>query len=282
MRASTSASRQRPASARARASARPCSRPASTASSPPTPGAAASRSSMRASSGNGGGSSPSDGRVGRQRVAVLGPADAAPRLALDREQADVAHALEVGPHGVDVQVRASRRCRRWPAGAATGPARGRSRSGCCRPAPSGRRVAGAGRHRHRSPRDYTASPVKCGPCHDRRPPPPTRRLMGLLRGVIDPELGSDIVELGMAEVARCRRRRPGHRSPSPSPRPAARCGRRSRRTSAPASASLPGVTEVKHRLDRADPGREGRGHGQGPLERHRARRATPRSAPPPR
>jgi hypothetical protein len=44
------------------------------------------------------------GRVGGQRVAVLGTADRAPGVGLDVEQADVAHALEVGPDGVGVQV----------------------------------------------------------------------------------------------------------------------------------------------------------------------------------
>ena len=58
------------------------------------------------------------GAVGRQRVAVLRPAGATPRVALDRQQADLAHALEVGPHRVRVQVEAlgdvggrQRRCR---------------------------------------------------------------------------------------------------------------------------------------------------------------------------
>ena len=32
-------------------------------------------------------------------------------------------------------------------------------------------------------------------------PPEAEHIMGLLRGVIDPELGSDIVELGMAKGA---------------------------------------------------------------------------------
>src|SRR5947207_1825479 len=47
-----------------------------------------------------------------------------------------------------------------------------------------------------NPRPYT------GTVSDLRPIPPTPDdVMGLLRGVIDPELGSDIVSLGMAKGA---------------------------------------------------------------------------------
>ncbi len=42
-------------------------------------------------------------RIGRDREPVLGPADAAPALGLDDEQSDVAHALQVGAHGVGVE-----------------------------------------------------------------------------------------------------------------------------------------------------------------------------------
>ena len=93
------------------------------------------RSSSRASEREGGGSRPSEGASGAMDVAVLGPAHAAPGVGCDLEQADVAHALEVGPHGVGVQVEGlghlGGRQRAWP----IGPARGRWRSGCCRRAP---------------------------------------------------------------------------------------------------------------------------------------------------
>jgi ATP-binding protein involved in chromosome partitioning len=58
--------------------------------------------------------------------------------------------------------------------------------------------------------DYTANPGKIGAMPDRSrsdatptgvTPPSPDEVMGLLRGVIDPELGSDIVELGMAKGA---------------------------------------------------------------------------------
>ena len=35
---------------------------------------------------------------------MLGPADGAAGLGVDAEEADVTHALEVGPHGVDVEL----------------------------------------------------------------------------------------------------------------------------------------------------------------------------------
>ena len=74
-------------------------------------------------------------RARRRRAssgAAAGPTP--PRASLlDVEQADVTHALEVRPHGVQVQVEHARRSRPWPAAAATGPARGRWRTGCCRP-----------------------------------------------------------------------------------------------------------------------------------------------------
>ena len=41
--------------------------------------------------------------VGRQRVAVLRPADVAPTADLDVDEADVTHAFEVGPHRVGVE-----------------------------------------------------------------------------------------------------------------------------------------------------------------------------------
>ena len=56
------------------ASASPCSRPASAASSAPRPAAPAICSSMRASTGNGGRLEAERRGVGGQRVAVLGPA----------------------------------------------------------------------------------------------------------------------------------------------------------------------------------------------------------------
>src|SRR4051812_8603729 len=50
-----------------------------------------------------------------------------------------------------------------------------------------------------TPQDYTGWPGRIRGVTDA--PPTPEDLMGLLRGVIDPELGSDIVELGMVRAA---------------------------------------------------------------------------------
>ena len=96
--------------------------------------------------------------------------------------------------------RATRRCRRWRAASASAPARGRSRSGCCRRAPSAGRGGGS---RRRRPQDEITRrrPVKSRPCPATIAPPTVEELEGLLRGVIDPELGGNIVDLGMATGA---------------------------------------------------------------------------------
>ena len=59
---------------------------------------------MRASIGNGRRLQAERRRVGGQGVEVLRPADTRADLGGDVEQADVAHALQVGPHGVRVQA----------------------------------------------------------------------------------------------------------------------------------------------------------------------------------
>ena len=59
---------------------------------------------MRASIGIVGGSSPSDGRVGCQRVAVLRPPDLTAGVGGDLEQPDLAHPVEVRAHGVRVEA----------------------------------------------------------------------------------------------------------------------------------------------------------------------------------
>jgi hypothetical protein len=66
--------------------------------------APARRSSMRAIVGIRRRLEPERRGVGGQGVEVLGPADPAAGLAAHLEQPDLAHALEVGAHGVDVQV----------------------------------------------------------------------------------------------------------------------------------------------------------------------------------
>ena len=99
-------------------------------------------------------------RRGRRRRASSGAGAGrrVPRvLGVDVEQADVAHALEVGPHGVDVQVEGVGDVRRRQRQRASGPARGRWRSGCCRRGPSARRGAASGRQA-RSRADRACSP----------------------------------------------------------------------------------------------------------------------------
>ena len=78
---------------------------------------------------------------------------------------------------------------------------------------------------------------------------------------------------------RGRRRRRGRPSPSPSPPPAARCGRRSSSDVRARVGSLPGVTTVQLDWTEMTAEREGRGHGQGPLERRASAPRTPRSPP---
>src|SRR5207244_1914502 len=83
-----------------------------------------------------------------------------------------------------------RRCRRWTAAPAPAPAPGRWRSGCYRPGPS----AQPGEPHPRS----GILPAHTGKIQGVSAPT-TDELMGTLRGVIDPELGASIVELGMVQ-----------------------------------------------------------------------------------
>ena len=95
-----SASAQVPAGAGARPRRRPARGRPRRRRPPGRRRVAARRSSIRASTGNAGGSKPERRRVGGERVAVLRPADRALGVGDDLEQADLAHALEVGAHGV--------------------------------------------------------------------------------------------------------------------------------------------------------------------------------------
>ena len=116
-------------------------------------------------------------------------------------------------------------------------------------------------------------PVKCPPCPSSPTPLPSPEdLIALLRGVVDPELGSDIVDLGMVRSATadesgdvvvtialttsgCPLRAQIQRDIR------ARIG------------SGPGCHRCPHRVDRDDPGAEVVGHGQGALQRQPARAA---------
>ena len=142
------------------------------------------------------------------------------------------------------------------------------------------------RGRHAAP-DYTADPGKMPSC-------PIDRSRRSRTGRRDPVPTPDDVHRAAPRRhrsrARQRHRRARHgqgrhrspttarsRSPSPSPPPAARCGPRSR-----SDVRGPGRVAARRdqgqaRLDRADRRREGRGHGQGPLERpgRRARHRDP-------
>ena len=210
--------------------------------------------------------------VGGQRVAGAAGGRRPPRASVrDLEQPDLAHPLEVGPHGVRVQAERLGDLGGGQRRAATGPARGRWRSGCCRPAPSARRGGATASVDRPQRRDYTAPTGRMRRARDDRARRRPTTSSALLRGVIDPELGSDIVDLGMVPAVDGRRRRRRRASPSSSPSPAARCGPRSRRTSRPASATTPACASVTHRLGRDDARGAHRGDAQGPLERPRAR-----------
>ncbi len=94
--------------------------------------------------------------VGRQRVAVLRPArrPSGPRW---RRRAGRRRACARGGAApCSGAGRATRRCRPWRAGRASGPARGRWRTGCCRPAPSGQVEA-------RHPATSNARPARSSP-----------------------------------------------------------------------------------------------------------------------
>ena len=149
--------------------------------------------------------------------------------------------------------RATRRCRRWPAGGASGPARGRWRSGCCRPAPSGRRGGASARPQVEFTRP---DPGKITVVTRRAPPTPD--------DVMRPAPGRD------RPGARRQHRRARHGAPAPtvgdptatstssassSPSAAARCGPRSRRTSRPASPRTRACASVHDRLGRDDAAR---------------------------
>ena len=110
-------------------------------------------------------------------------------------------------------------------------------------------------------RPHDAYPDRRG--HDVSPTPDY--VMGLMRGVIDPELGSDIVELGMAKVPPSPTT-DGSVSRSTSPRAAAPW--RPDPKGHPRSTDLVARGHPGHdRLGRAHPGRTVRGDGQGPLQR---------------
>ena len=138
--------------------------------------------------------------------------------------------------------RATRRCRRWRAAWATAPAPGRWRSGCCRRGPS---AGPGGESRRRRPQDEITRrrPVKCGCArHDGATDgrgveraAPRRDRSRARRQHRRPRDGD-----------RRRRSRPTATSPSASSSrsPAARCGRRSRRTSRPASPPTPACGRV--------------------------------------
>ena len=97
-----------------------------------------------------------------QRVEVLRSADRGADLGRDLQQADLPHALEVGPHGVGVQAERVGDVGRGQRRRRPRPARGRWRSGCCRRAPSADRD-GVCRRRHRPLDEITRPrPVKCG------------------------------------------------------------------------------------------------------------------------
>ena len=197
------ASRRRLGPARGRPRRRPRRR-----RRPPRPGARASGPA----SGTVGGSRPSDGRVGRQRVEVLGPADArrAPRVRTSSRPTSRMRSrwgrtvLGCRPSDLGDVGRGQR-------AGASGPARGRWRSGCCRRAPS----AGRGGVRRHRPTRATAEitrhdPVKCR-AHD----PPTRHARAPVPG---PPTVDDVLRAAPRRHrprARRRHRRPRAWPPAP-------------------------------------------------------------------
>ena len=214
---------------------------------------------------------------------MLRPADGALGVGDDVEQARPRACDRGAGARCSGAGRGSRRSGRWRAATARAPARGRSRSGCCRRAPSAARAAGRRRRGRARPcvrGVYTAAAGRIRACRPPPSPPPTTSL-AVLRGVIDPELGSDIVELGHGQgrPGRARRRRRRHDRPHHRRLPAAGPD--------PARRARPGgVAARRHprhaRLDRDDAGGEVLRHGQGALERRPAPRGHRRSRPPPR
>ena len=216
---------------------------------------------------------------------MLRAADFATRLGLDVDEADVADALEVRPHGVGVEPQrvgdvGGRERSRRPA-----PTRGRSHTACCRRAPSGRRDAPC---RHggigdgsTTRRDYTAGAGKIRPMGQRSmdsgpattgavAPPSRDDVLAVLGSVIDPELGADIVSLGMVP------------SVDVDPDGAVTVGVKLTIGGCPLRAQIkndvetrvgvhPGVTRCAHRVGRDDQRRAHRRDAQGALERPRER-----------
>ena len=178
-------------------------RPTSAASSAVAPVTSARRE-QPGQQRDAGGSRPSEGSVAE---GVGGSAAGRPRsdLGRDLQEPDVAHALEVRRTVLGCDPR-SRRCPPWPAAWATRPARGRWRNGCCPPSAFSRSRRGS---RCRRPQDEITRPppVNAPVLTERRtrgervPPPTVEEVIRLLRGVIDPELGGNIVDLGVTRDA---------------------------------------------------------------------------------
>ncbi len=162
-------------------------------------------------------------RLGHQTVAMLRASDAPSGIDLQLQQAGLSHLLQLGTHGVDVQPQGG--------GDLGGGQRARGTDqlqidGVARVVP--KRLEQFKLWPTRSwhsaqttsaQRIYTAVAVTIEPVtipHDPAqpanaarsdsstmagPPATTELVLGLLRGVIDPELGADVVELGMIRAA---------------------------------------------------------------------------------
>ena len=238
------------------ASAAPCSRPASTASSAAGAGARRPRrSSMRASTGNGGRLEAE--RRARRRPASSGAAGGRPCPGRrSRRRAGRPRACARG---------GAARC--WGAGrgvsAISAVASGSGDAGQLEVDGVAGVVAERlqqleprrGRRRRRLGHAawslHGLAPVESAACPPPRSPPPTTSWR-VLRGVIDPELGSDIVDLGMAQGAARRRRR--RRSSSPIALTTAGCPLRAQiqHDVRARVGSLPGRHRRAARLDRDD------------------------------
>ena len=218
---------------------------------------------------------------------MLRPPDVAAAADLDLEQADLAHALEVGAHGVGVQPERlgdlgggerPRRAGELEVDRVAGVVAERLeqvelRRARARPRPAvirSRSTTGdytdfAGKMPHMAVTSPVEQPLE-------PPAPPTvDDVMARARHGHRPRARRRHRVARHGAVGRRRARRRSSPSASSSPSAAARCAPRSRRTSRPGSSVHPGVTDVKIVVGRDDRRGTQPGDDQGPLERTRER-----------